>query len=53
MSTLWTTRIKRANVKLDDGRMVTLFVNLDTRLVALDIVNADERGGVEVYRKVV
>ena len=43
----------RYNVPLDDGRIVSLFVNRDTRLVNLDIVDADERGGVEVYRKVV
>ena len=46
-------RIVRYNVPLDDGRIVTLFVSRDTRLVCLDIVDADERGGCEVYRKVV
>ena len=52
-STRRRARIVRYNVPLDDGRIVSLFVNRDTRLVNLDIVDADERGGVEVYRKVV
>lgn len=43
------------NVKLDDGRTIQLFVNLDTNLVVLDIQNAPNRhgntnGGVELYR---
>lgn len=38
-------------VPLDDGRMVSLFVNRDTNLIVLDVVDANERGGVEVYRR--
>ena len=37
-------------VPFDDGRTVALFVNRDTGLVVLDIVDANEQGGVEVYR---
>lgn len=44
------TRIVRHNVALDDGRTVQLFVNRDTSLVVLDIIDADEQGGCEVYR---
>lgn len=48
--------IRWHNVKLDDGRTVQLFVNLDTNLVVLDIHDAPNRrgnvkGGVEVYRR--
>lgn len=41
------------SVHLDDGRIVSLFVNRVNGLVVLDIVDADESGGIEVYRKVV
>jgi len=34
----------------DDEQPGSEFVNLDTGLVVLDIVDADERGGREVYR---
>jgi hypothetical protein len=43
-------RIVHHNVPLDDGRVVALFVNRDSGLVVLDIVDADDKGGVEVYR---
>lgn len=43
-------RIRLAYIHLDDGRVVSLFVNKNTNLVVLDIVDADESGGVEVYR---
>jgi hypothetical protein len=42
--------IVRNYVSLDDGRTVALFVNRETNLVVLDIVDADEKGGNEVYR---
>ena len=46
------------NVKLDDGRTVQLFVNLDNNLVVLDVLDKPKRrgnikGGVEVYRRIV
>jgi hypothetical protein len=40
-------------VALDDGRTVQLFVNCVSLLVTLDIVDADEEGGVEVYRAII
>lgn len=43
--------IHYATIPLLDGRYVQLFVNRDTNLVVLDIVDADEQGGVEVYRR--
>ena len=39
-------------VTLKDGRTVYLFVNRDTNLIVLDIIDANERDGVEVYRHV-
>ena len=50
------TAIRWHNVRLDDGRTVQLFVNLDTNLVVLDILDQPNRrgnvkGGVEVYRR--
>jgi hypothetical protein len=45
-----TNRIIHHNVTLDDGRIVALFVNRDSNLVVLDIIDADEKGGNEVYR---
>lgn len=40
-------------ITLHDGRIVSLFVNRDTNLVVLDIVDTNERGGFEVYRRTV
>ena len=42
--------IRREHVTLKDGRIVSLFVNRDTNLIVLDIVDANEKGGIEVYR---
>jgi hypothetical protein len=44
-------RIVRHYVPLDDGRTVALFVNRDSKLIVLDIIDADEQGGNEVYRR--
>ena len=44
---------RHAYVPLPDGRTVSLFVNVETNLVVLDIVNADELSGREVYRRIV
>jgi hypothetical protein len=44
-------RITHQYAHLDDGRTISLFVNRDTNLVVLDVVDADEEGGVEVYRR--
>jgi hypothetical protein len=35
---------------LPDGRVVSLFVNDTTGLIVVDLVDADERGGVEICR---
>ena len=48
-----TCPCRHAYVKLPDGRTVSLFVNIETNLVVLDIVNKNERGGIEVYRRAV
>ena len=40
-------------IKLDDGRVISLFVNRDTHLVVLDVVDVDGQSGIEVYRKMV
>ena len=50
MANAQDARIVRHNVELDDGRVVTLFVNKDSRLIVVDVVDADERGGVELLR---
>ena len=42
--------IQERYVTLTDGRVVRLFVNLDTYLIVLDVEDADRMGGVEVYR---
>lgn len=44
--------IREASITLKDGRTVHLFVNRDTNLVVLDIVDADDQGGIEVYRSI-
>ncbi len=38
---------------LADGRHVQCFVNVETGLVVVDVVDADERGGVEIFRGIV
>jgi hypothetical protein len=43
--------IVRHSIGLRDGRVVQLFVNRDTNLVVLDVIDADEQGGTEVYRR--
>lgn len=56
-----TSRIIRYRVALDDGRSIHLFVNRDTRLVVLDVIDANEavdarahhNSGVEILRRVV
>jgi uncharacterized protein (UPF0218 family) len=50
MQTETVDRIVRHNIVLNDGRTVALFVNRETDLIVLDIVDADDQGGVEVYR---
>ena len=37
-------------VKLPNGKTVSLFVNVETNLVVLDICNKDGQTGTEVYR---
>lgn len=43
-------RTSQNSVALVDGRTVSLFVNVDTGLVVLDLLDADRRGGTELYR---
>ena len=40
-------------ILLADGRHVQCFVNVETGLVVVDVVDADERGGVEIFRGIV
>lgn len=40
-------------VTLPDGREVSLFVNKATGLVVVDVVDADEDGGLEILRQTV
>lgn len=39
------------HVTLKDGRTVQFFANVDTNLLVIDVVDADERGGVEILRR--
>lgn len=36
---------------LDDGRHIQFFVNVETGLLVVDVVDADEQGGVEIMRR--
>ena len=45
--------IKRDYHRLPDGRTVIFFLNTATGLIVVDVVDADEKSGVEVFRKVV
>lgn len=40
-----------AGIKLPDGRNVLLFVNRENGLVVVDVVNKDQHGGIEIFRK--
>jgi hypothetical protein len=42
--------ILHVGVTLDDGRRVQFFLNRKTRLIVVDIIDADENGGVEILR---
>ena len=42
--------IKTFHAKLSDGRTVQFFVNSDTRLIVVDVIDKDEHGGVEILR---
>ncbi len=42
---------RHAWVELPDGRMVKLFVNIETSLVVVDVIDADENGGIEILRR--
>ena len=39
-----------AGLKLPDGRGVSLFVNRESGLIVIDVVDKDGKGGVEVLR---
>ena len=39
------------HVTLNDGRHIQFFANVETNLVCVDVVDADEQGGCEVYRR--
>ena len=45
------SRLDTYSVTLDDGRTVHLFVNLDSNLVVLDVIDADEEAGFEILRR--
>lgn len=38
-------------IDLPDGRTVSLFVNIDTALIVVDVVDANEKGGIEILRR--
>jgi len=40
-----------AGVKLKSGKTIQFFVNRETGLVVLDLINKSETGGVELLRK--
>ena len=47
---LASTRTKHVNIELDGGDTLVVFVNLDTRLLVVDVVNSDESFGNEFVR---
>ena len=42
-----------AGAMLDDGRRVQFFLNRETGLIVVDVIDADGSGGVEVLRRTV
>ncbi len=38
-------------VEMPDGREVAFFLNTDTGLIVVDVVDADGEAGVELYRR--
>jgi len=42
-----------AGVELKNGRNIQLFVNRDTGLIAVDLIDRDEKGGTELLRQTV
>jgi hypothetical protein len=43
--------ILHAGAKLRDGRSVQFFLNLDSGLVVVDVIDKNQKGGVEIVRK--
>jgi hypothetical protein len=40
-----------ASVTLDDGRHIQFFANQETSLIVIDVIDANEKGGVEILRR--
>lgn len=47
------TEILYAGARLDDGRAIQFFLNRETGLVVVDVINEDGKSGCEIIRKVV
>lgn len=47
----WHAELFYANAKLKDGRRVTFFLNRETNLIVVDVLDKDETGGVEILRQ--
>jgi hypothetical protein len=47
-----STQCQRFYADLSDGREVCFFVNKKTGLLVVDIVDADEKGGIEMLRAI-
>lgn len=39
--------------ELPDGRTVQFFVNVETNLVVVDVIDADAKGGIEILRRTI
>jgi hypothetical protein len=46
-----TPELFYSGIKLPDGRSVQLFVNRETGLIVVDVVDKGGKGGCEVYRR--
>ncbi len=47
----YAPKILRDNHKLPDGRYLSIFLNEETMLFVVDVVEKDETGGNEIVRK--
>ena len=45
--------LHRSHADLPDGRRVSFFVNVETNLIVVDVIDADEQRGVEILRRTV
>lgn len=46
----WHADILRAGALLKDGRRVEFFLNRETNLVVVDVIDKNDKGGVEILR---